>query len=139
MIRGFRELVRALISSRHRERIPRRSGNRLRADFVSICGMECYRTFRWRTMKEPLQIARWQGTRQLHDGKIEIEKGTLVSPGGAYESAARRRWGKCWTSNLAPQAKAAGAGSLVYSITGTVAEPRVALTPTPETQAQLKP
>jgi hypothetical protein len=35
------------------------------------------------------------------------------------------------------QAKAAGA--IVYSITGTVAEPRVAVTPTPETQARLKP
>jgi hypothetical protein len=31
------------------------------------------------------------------------------------------------------------AGALAYSITGTVAEPRVALTPTPETQARLKP
>ena len=33
----------------------------------------------------------------------------------------------------------ARAGALVYSITGTVAEPRVALTSAPETQAQLKP
>jgi hypothetical protein len=30
-------------------------------------------------------------------------------------------------------------GALVYSITGTVAEPRVALTSAPETQARLKP
>jgi hypothetical protein len=31
------------------------------------------------------------------------------------------------------------AGAIVYSITGTVAEPRVTVTPTPETQARLKP
>ena len=33
----------------------------------------------------PLQIAHWQGDARLHDGKIEIEKGKLVSPAGAYE------------------------------------------------------
>jgi hypothetical protein len=31
------------------------------------------------------------------------------------------------------------ASALVYSITGTVAEPRIALTPAPETEARLKP
>jgi hypothetical protein len=36
-----------------------------------------------------------------------------------------------------PDAKAAG--SLIYSITGTVAAPRVALIPIPDTQAELKP
>jgi hypothetical protein len=35
--------------------------------------------------------------------------------------------------------KAAGAGALVYRITGTVAEPLVAVSATGETQARLKP
>jgi len=86
-----------------------------------------------------LQIARWQGRAHLHDGKIEIEKGTLVSPGGAYEISGTASLGQVLDFKVGTQAKAAGAGSLVYSITGTVAEPRVTLTPTPETQARLKP
>jgi hypothetical protein len=37
------------------------------------------------------------------------------------------------------EATVAGAGSLVYSITGTVAAPRVAVSATAEAQARLKP
>ena len=89
----------------------------------------------------PLQIARWQGRARLHDGKIEVEKGVLVSSGGVYEISGTASFGQVLDFKLLAETevKAAGAGSLVYSITGTVAEPRVAVTPTAETQARLKP
>jgi hypothetical protein len=89
----------------------------------------------------PLQFAHWQGLAELHDGKIEMEKAVLISPGGAYEVNGTASVGQVLDFKLAAgtEVKAAGAGSFIYSITGTVAEPRVALTPTPETQAQLKP
>jgi len=88
----------------------------------------------------PLQIARWQGRGRLHEGKIEIEKGKLVSPAGAYEISGTASLGRVLDVKVArTQARAAGAGSIVYSITGSLAEPRVAVTPAPETQARLKP
>jgi hypothetical protein len=89
----------------------------------------------------PLRFAHWQGLAELHDGKIEMEKAVLISPGGAYEVNGTASVGQVLDFRLAAgtEVKAAGAGSFIYSITGTVAEPRVALTPTPETQAQLKP
>jgi uncharacterized protein involved in outer membrane biogenesis len=89
----------------------------------------------------PLQIARWQGRARLHDAKIEIEKGPLTSSGGVYEISGTASFGQVLDFKLtaATEVKAAGAGSLVYSITGTVAEPRVAVTPAAETQARLKP
>jgi hypothetical protein len=89
----------------------------------------------------PLQIGRWQGRAQLHDRKIEIQKGALVSSFGVYEVSGTASLGQELNFKLSAGAgvKSAGAGSLVYSITGTVAEPRVALIPTPQTQAQLKP
>jgi hypothetical protein len=89
----------------------------------------------------PLRIGRWQGRARLLGGKIEIEKGRLVSPAGAYEISGTASLGRVLDFKLTRGAdvKPAHAGSLVYSITGTVAEPRVALTPAPETQARLKP
>jgi hypothetical protein len=89
----------------------------------------------------PLRIARWQGRARLRNGKIEIEKGKLVSPAGAYDVGGTASLGRVLDFKLARSTdmRSAGAGALAYSITGTVAEPRVALTPTPETQARLKP
>jgi hypothetical protein len=89
----------------------------------------------------PLRIARWQGRARLRNGKIEIEKGKLVSPAEAYDVGGTASLGQVLDFKLARSTdmKSAGAGALAYSITGTVAEPRVALTPTPETQARLKP
>jgi hypothetical protein len=89
----------------------------------------------------PLRVARWQGLARLHGGKIEIDKGKLVSPAGAYEINGTASLGRVLDLKLTQDAemKSSRAGSLVYSITGTVAEPRVALTPAPETQARLKP
>jgi hypothetical protein len=90
--------------------------------------------------EEPLRVARWQGLARLRGGKVEIEKGQLVSPAGAYEISGTTSLGQVLDLKLTRfvDVKPARAGSLVYSITGTVAEPRVALT-TPETQARLKP
>ncbi len=89
----------------------------------------------------PLRVIRWQGLARLRSAKIEIEKGKLVSPVEAYEVSGTATFGRALDLRLTRgvDVKPVGAGSLVYSITGTVAEPRVALTPAPETQARLKP
>jgi len=89
---------------------------------------------------QPLQIDHWQSRARLRSGKIEIEKGEIVSPAGTYEISGTASLGRVLDFKLTgdPELKPGGAGSLVYSITGTVAEPRVVLVPTPETRAQLK-
>ena len=88
----------------------------------------------------PLRVARWQGSARLQGGKIEIENGKLVSPAGLYEISGTASLGRVLDLKLTQDTGTrAHAGSLVYSITGTVAQPRVALTPTPQTQARLKP
>lgn len=86
----------------------------------------------------PLRIARWQGLAKLNNEEIDIEKGGFDSHGGAYEISGTASLGqKLDFKVVAGTPKAAGA--IVFSITGTVAEPRVTVTPTPETQARLKP
>ena len=89
----------------------------------------------------PLRVARWQGRARLRGGKIEIETGKLVSPTEAYEIGGTASLERVLDFRLtrAADVKPAHAGAVVYSITGTVAEPRVAVTPAPETQARLKP
>ena len=89
---------------------------------------------------EPLQVARWQGLAILQDGKIEIDKGKLVTPAETYQVTGSATLGQTLDLELTQGSdlKSAHPGSPVYSITGTVAEPHVALT-TPETQARLKP
>lgn len=93
------------------------------------------------TDEGPLRIARWQGRARLRDGKIEIEPGRLVPAAGAYEVSGTASLGQALDFRLTrdPDVRAAHTGSHTYSITGTVADPRVALTTTPETQARLKP
>lgn len=88
----------------------------------------------------PLRVARWQGRARLRDGKIQIENGKLVSGAGTYEISGTASLERVLDLRLArgTDLTAAHAGSLVYSITGDLAEPRVALT-SPVTQAQLKP
>jgi hypothetical protein len=87
-----------------------------------------------------LRIARWQGRARLSSGQIEIEEGKLFSPAGAYEISGTASLGQVLDFKLTHSPdKSGSAGSLAYSITGTIAEPRVALTTTPETQARLKP
>lgn len=89
----------------------------------------------------PLRIARWQGHARLHAGKIEIDKGKLISPTATYDISGTASLGRALNIKLAQdsESKVVGAGALVYSITGTVTEPHVALTPATETQARLKP
>jgi hypothetical protein len=89
----------------------------------------------------PLRVARWQGRASLGGRKIEIDKSNLVSPAGVYEISGIASLGRVLDLKLTRGAdvKPAGAGALVYSITGTVTEPRVAVTPATETQARLKP
>jgi hypothetical protein len=88
----------------------------------------------------PLRVERWQGRAGLRGGKIEIEKGKLISSPGVFEISGTASLAQVLDLKLtrAPEVKRTSTGSLAYSITGTLAEPRVALT-TPETQARLKP
>jgi len=88
----------------------------------------------------PLRVGRWQGLMRLQGGTIEIEKGKLVSSAGAYEISGSASLGRVLDLKLsrAKDVKPERVGSQVYSIKGTLAEPRVVLT-TPETQARLKP
>jgi AsmA family len=88
----------------------------------------------------PLRVGRWQGQVRLQGGEIEIEKGKLVSSAGAYEISGTASLGRMLDLKLsrATDVKPERAGSQVYSIKGTLAEPRVTLA-TPETQARLKP
>jgi len=85
-----------------------------------------------------LRVARWQGRARLRDGKIEIENGKLISSAGTYEISGTASLGRVLDLKLARGTDLKPAGSLVYSITGTVADPQVALT-SPVTQARLKP
>jgi hypothetical protein len=88
----------------------------------------------------PLRVVRWQGRARLHAGKIEIEKGKAISAVGACEISGSASLGRTLDLRLARgmDVTAVRTHSMVYSITGTVAEPRVAVTQAPETQARLK-
>jgi hypothetical protein len=90
------------------------------------------------TDEGPLRIARWQGRARLRDGKIEIENEKLISAAGAYEVSGTASLGQVLDFKLTRSADAGAAHAIAFSVTGTVAEPRVALTTT-ETQAKLKP
>jgi AsmA family/AsmA-like C-terminal region len=89
----------------------------------------------------PVHVIRAQGRARLRGGKIEIEEGKLISPAGVYEITGTASLGRELDLELArgTDVKQGRAGSMVYSITGTVAEPLITLTPMPETQARLKP
>jgi AsmA-like C-terminal region/AsmA family len=89
----------------------------------------------------PLRFEQWQGRAHLRDGKIEIDKGKLIAPSDEYEIGGTASLGRALDFELIEggAAKKALAASTVYSITGTVGEPHVAVIPAPETQAKLKP
>jgi AsmA family/AsmA-like C-terminal region len=76
----------------------------------------------------PLRVAHWQGRARLRDGGIEIENGKLISADGTYEVSGTASLGQVLDLKLARGSDLKPAGALVYSVTGTVAEPRVALT-----------
>jgi hypothetical protein len=87
----------------------------------------------------PLRIGDWRGRAQLRDGKLEIEKGELTSPSGTYEISGTAL-GRGLDFKLSQSGDpAVPASAIVYSVTGTLAEPHVAVVATPQTQARLKP
>jgi len=88
----------------------------------------------------PLEIAHWQGYARLRNGKIDLENDKLISTAATYQIGGTASFEQALDLKLirSPDVKV-GAGSPAYSITGTVAEPRVALIPIADTQARLKP
>jgi len=84
----------------------------------------------------PLRVAHWQGRARLHAGKIDLEKGKIISSAGAYEIRGNASLGRALDFKLS-SGDGKSAGALVYSITGTVWEPRVELLAREE-QARLK-
>jgi hypothetical protein len=90
---------------------------------------------------EPLHLLRWQGRARINGGKIEIEPGKLVSAPGTFEIDGSASLTRVLDLKLTQGAQigSGGAGSIVYRITGTLAEPRVASAAAAETQAALKP
>jgi AsmA family/AsmA-like C-terminal region len=89
----------------------------------------------------PLQVTDWQGRARLRNREIEIDNGKLVSPPGTYEIGGTASFSRVLDLKLVREegVKPASVGSLVYAITGTLEQPQIALIPTPQTQAQLKP
>jgi len=81
-----------------------------------------------------LQIARLSGEARLHGGKIEVKSAELDSAGARFQLSGTASLNRDLDLKLArlPLGTAAG-----YTITGTLAEPRVALLPGAE-QARLK-
>jgi hypothetical protein len=84
----------------------------------------------------PLRVMHWQGRARLHQGKIDLDNGTFISSAGAYEISGSASLGRALDFRL-NSGEGKSTGAAVYSITGTVAEPRVELL-TPEEQARLK-
>ncbi len=86
----------------------------------------------------PMRIERWSGQAHLQAGKIEIAKGKLISPSGIYEISGTVSPARNLDFKLFQAEGTKAAGGATYSIQGTLAEPRVALVPAPQTQARLK-
>jgi hypothetical protein len=83
----------------------------------------------------PLKIARLSGQARLHGGKFELQDATLNSASGAFRLSGTASLKRDLNLKLSRTASGAAAG---YSITGTLAAPRVVLLPETE-QARLKP
>ena len=88
----------------------------------------------------PLHVTRWQGGGKLRKGKIEMEQGKLISSSGVYEISGTASLGRELDLKLTRETdvKPGRAGAMIYSITGTVAEPVIARAVAPVTQARLK-
>jgi uncharacterized protein involved in outer membrane biogenesis len=81
----------------------------------------------------PLRINHFVGRLLLRAGKFEIDRGKLQTPGGIYQLSGIASPGRVLDFKLARD------GARGFNITGTVSQPRVVLSTTPETQASLKP
>ncbi len=82
---------------------------------------------------DALQIGRWQGTARVRKGNVEIERSEIVSRAAIYGIRGTVSTGQVLDLSLTGTEKAS-----VYTITGTLAEPRVRAGSGPETQARLK-
>ncbi len=80
-----------------------------------------------------LRVSRFVGRLRLHDGKFEIEQGKLQTPSSIYQLSGTA------SLNRVLDIKVAREGARSFNITGTLAQPRVVMNTTPETQAALKP
>ena len=81
----------------------------------------------------PLRVNRFTGQLLLRAGKFAIESGKLQTPGGIYQMSGTASLGRVLDIKLARD------GARGFNITGTLNQPRVTLSTTPETQAALKP
>ena len=81
----------------------------------------------------PLRVNRFAGRLQLRAGNFEVDQGKLQTPGGIYQVSGTASLGRVLDFKLARE------GTRGFNITGTVDQPRVAVSMTPETQAALKP
>lgn len=86
-----------------------------------------------------LEISHWQAQAHLHDGAIAIDNARFLSPSGIYEIGGTVSLEEALNLRLRQTVQAALPRIANYSITGTLAEPRIELNPSPQTQAQLKP
>ncbi len=84
----------------------------------------------------PLQIGRWRGRAQLHDGKLDFDEGNLVSGASTYEIRGTASLAQALDLKLSGGSEPRAVAT-VYSVTGTVAEPRVEQVP--QAQAKLRP
>ncbi|MGA8764525.1 MAG: AsmA-like C-terminal region-containing protein, partial [Candidatus Sulfotelmatobacter sp.] len=88
----------------------------------------------------PLQVERFEGQARLHDGKIEIKEARLSSSGGVFRVSGSASLSRELDLKLArsPFMTPLNGASGGYTVTGTLAQPRVLQVPGTETQAQLK-
>ncbi len=80
-----------------------------------------------------LHVSHFKGRVALRDGQFEIQEGKLEAPSGIYHVSGTASLGNKLDIRLLHDA------SHGFSITGTLAEPRVSAVTRPETQAALKP
>ena len=80
-----------------------------------------------------LHVSHFKGRVALRDGQFEIQEGKLEAPSGIYHVSGTASLGHKLDIRLLHDA------SHGFSITGTLAEPRVSAVTRPETQAALKP
>jgi hypothetical protein len=81
----------------------------------------------------PLRVNRFVGQLLLRGGKFQIEQGKLQTPGSIYQMSGSATLGRVLDLKLARD------GARSFNITGTLNQPRVVVSTTPETQAALKP
>ncbi len=81
---------------------------------------------------DPLRVNRFVGHLLLRDQRFEVEQGKLQTPGGIYQLTGTASPGRILDMKLVRD------GARGVSITGTLDQPRVEISTTPETQAALK-